>query len=810
MIAKRVIAALAITAATVGFTAPAVARASGPGVAGRAATSAASLAPVAMAAAAPAGASGAPIGVVHSAIAGRTSGRSAAGEASRFAAPSVQRIVLITGDVVLLTTAPDGRQQAAVAHHATTGAGAQFQTFNRGSDLYVVPASALPYLGRTLDPSLFDVTALGRSGHPTQYRVAVRSAPGRTHAALAGIRLRSTGSDASTGGVDAATGPTFGRALARQAVRDRSSGRYGGGLFAGISSISVLPGPARADGRRSSPATTGRGIHRTPSAGGSAASVARSVSPDFPMYTVSLKGIDAAGAPDSGDSIEIINLDDLRRYNGFPFFNKGLAKVSLPAGHYRVLVSFVDFTSNFTLRTVLSPEFTVSGNRSLRIDARSANAKVRMTTPRPATVLEKDMTLAIGDARGQLFTSGFAVDGPSTMYVSPTTAPPSIGVLHYYVDEQAASPVGAPASYTYSLKYPSDGVIPAHQTYVATGANLAHRAATIDGDGSHRSSMASELSALPWEDFLFALLDPVSTPLARTEYYSANSQLAWQYDLISEVNQATFDFEGEYTETWRTFAPGAAPATHWLHQPLHPRAVEGPISPGETICPVCISGTTAEVFVFPFGDNQIDHYGFPAAPAPGNTERTTWDVKADSTTIASGTDFLQGQVAVPTAAKTLRLDYRTERAGKNFALSTRTATSWFLPVDSATQPLPPGWLCTDATGSRSCAVLPALTSSYALPTSSSGALAPGARRGTVTIGHLSGAPALALKSIVVSDSFDGGAWKPVRLRSTGAGSYQMSLRVPASAHTASLQIHAVDAAGSGITQAITNAFAVTG
>lgn len=91
-----------------------------------------------MAAAAPAAASGALISVVHGAIARRTSGRGAAGEPTRFAAPSVRRIVLITGDVVRLTTAPDGRQQAAVAHHATTGAGAQFQTFNRGSDLYVV------------------------------------------------------------------------------------------------------------------------------------------------------------------------------------------------------------------------------------------------------------------------------------------------------------------------------------------------------------------------------------------------------------------------------------------------------------------------------------------------------------------------------------------------------------------------------------------------------------------------------------------------------------------------------------------------
>jgi hypothetical protein len=76
-----------------------------------------------------------------------------------------RRVMLITGDIVTVSTPAGGRQAASVVRAASHGPGAQFRTFSRGADLYVVPQSAVPYLGSTLSPALFDVTALARQQH---------------------------------------------------------------------------------------------------------------------------------------------------------------------------------------------------------------------------------------------------------------------------------------------------------------------------------------------------------------------------------------------------------------------------------------------------------------------------------------------------------------------------------------------------------------------------------------------------------------------------------------------------------------------
>src|SRR5262245_16694313 len=53
-----------------------------------------------------------------------------------------------------------GRVLTRVIPTARTGPAAALQTLRVGGDAYVIPSSARPYLGRHLDPALFDVTRL--------------------------------------------------------------------------------------------------------------------------------------------------------------------------------------------------------------------------------------------------------------------------------------------------------------------------------------------------------------------------------------------------------------------------------------------------------------------------------------------------------------------------------------------------------------------------------------------------------------------------------------------------------------------------
>src|SRR5262245_26368905 len=69
-------------------------------------------------------------------------------------------VVLASGERVILGADSAGRVLTRVIPTARTGPAASLQTLRVGGDAYVIPSSARPYLGRHLDPSLFDVTRL--------------------------------------------------------------------------------------------------------------------------------------------------------------------------------------------------------------------------------------------------------------------------------------------------------------------------------------------------------------------------------------------------------------------------------------------------------------------------------------------------------------------------------------------------------------------------------------------------------------------------------------------------------------------------
>src|SRR4051795_11306674 len=67
---------------------------------------------------------------------------------SRGVASTVQ---LVTGDVVILRSDGSGRQTAQIIKAQHSGPGSVFRSYAQGGDQYVVPQSAVPYLGKTLD-----------------------------------------------------------------------------------------------------------------------------------------------------------------------------------------------------------------------------------------------------------------------------------------------------------------------------------------------------------------------------------------------------------------------------------------------------------------------------------------------------------------------------------------------------------------------------------------------------------------------------------------------------------------------------------
>jgi hypothetical protein len=638
-----------------------------------------------------------------------------------------------------------------------------------GPHLYVLPQSAVPYLGSTLDPALFDVTDLAK--HPSDpIRVTFRSASSPAKVPGIAITYRSGITAEGTN-----HGRAFGTALAQQALRDHASPTHTTGLFADVARIS--------------PVTTAPPVAQ----------------PHYPMHTLTIKGIDHAGGPDTGDPVLVYNVDDVRKYAGFAIFNKGIAKVSVPAGHYGADAFFFERDANVSRQSFL-PQFSIRGDATVALDARKATTPVTASTPKPAAPALKTITYGRFDASG----SGLIGDtsgGPDTaMFVQPVTKPVTVGGLHYAAKLRAIGP-----DYSYDLVFPSEGTIPVRQHYVVRAADLATVDSSYPASHTEQRSMDYHTAFLPWQQFAFVTGVEFTTPTRRTEYYTARPDVTWNAIYVSDFSDE-HPYLGMYVTGARTYEPGTTDATTWGGAAGHPRLTEQSVSlrGSNTVCPACVSGSRLDVLGYPFGDNAADHAGYPDDPTPGLTEALRYGIYADGQEVATDTTPLDTDTTLPDGTRTLRIDYDTARTSADFQLSTDVKTRWTVPTSAPTGALPDGWVCADhANPPTDCRVLPLITSSYDLPVNLLGQLRPGAATASLNLGHLAAANAVAFTSAKVKVSFDDGkTWRSVSTTAHDPGRYGLSFKVPTGARFGALQVSARDAFGGTFTQTIQHAFAI--
>ena len=693
---------------------------------------------------------------------------------------SPHQVMLVTGDVVTVSALPGGRQTASVARAHPQGAGGQFQMFSRGTDLYVVPESAVPYLGSTLSLSLFDVTQLARQQRGTgsltvQLTLRRPAAP----AAVPGITMTHRAGLTATGRLSEASARRFGAALATQAGRDHAAAVHASGLFADVARIAPAAAPP-------------------------------TVRPRFQMYTLTMNGINAAGAADTGDFAVIYNVDNLLKYNGSATFVHGRAKISVPAGNYAAICFFYNFATG-AVAEVMLPQFTVTGNRSVTMDARSATAPVSVSTPRPASPAITEVSVARADKLGQTGSYAFLGSGQTSFAAEPATQHISAGQLYYYVYSRLFSPAGAKAPYSYDVEFPSDGAVPADQHYVAQPAGLAAIRSSYPAGHRAQAALDTRFAALPWQSFLFATDLPMTTPVQRTEYYTASPEMAWQGVYYAVFISSSFTLLSEFDSSWRSYQPGESYPTTWGGQPEHPRLLQTDLYLNQVYCPACLAGNTLDLLAFPFGDNSPEHRSYPDGSVPGLSESESYDVYADGVPVTQGSGFLQKKVTVPAGTHQLRIDYNTTRSSPDLTLSTSAATSWTVSTAAPAGALPRGWYC-DFSNHTNCTVLPLLTADYALPVNMLGQLPSGPVSAGIDVSHLAGATDVAVTSLSLQVSFNGGAsWQNATVASQGSGRYAVSFTVPAAAATdgfGALKLHATDAYGGSLSQTIQHAFAV--
>lgn len=735
---------------------------------------------------------------------------SAAGEPHiATAMPSGQPILLIDGTRLSVASLAGHPAGVTVLPGGSGGLAGSVQSVRFAGQTYEFPAAALPYVGRGLDPSLFELSALRRIEKGGRLPVDIRY-QGRLPK-LPGVTVTSSSGGSAAGYLTASSARAFGAALDRQFVTDHPRASYGSdGLFAAGTSIALARTGVRARTRQAP------------------------VRPHYPMHTLTVTGTDLSGTPDTGDFIFVLNVDNPCRFCGLftdqSYFYRGTAKFSAPDGHYFAFADFYDLSSGGQLtaeRLVILSQFQVSGNTTVHVAERTAR-KLLMVTPRPAVPQATTLTLLRSTAAHAGFITIYAWNWHTAVpFWTSSAARPATGTLEAFTAQALASPAGARSSYEYNLIRRSIGafdpryVVPASS--LATVATRTYQDIAANADASLLPLFPDELTFLP-----YSLVYPIHLPSQQTRYMTGNTSVLWFDGYAGSYNPRTGELSGEgQFSTGSIFSAGEHLSLNWNDYPLH----NGLYSylPGvaklahrsHIVNPVSASrtGNVLSVALTPFSDNQPGHYGTGLRVGPGAKFSGTYQIDQNGTKVAGGKvrpdifGVFAALAKLGTTPSTVSLTFDAARTGPDFELSTSGQTTWtWRSAPAQRAKLPTGYYCasllTAGTVTQDCAAQPLMTLGYAVPgLALNGSAGAGRQVLRLTVGHMQPAPATKITKATVQASFDGGkTWKTAQL--TGQdGKYKAVFTAPAGSFV-TLRVSAADANGGQITETIARAYRI--
>lgn len=729
-----------------------------------------------------------------SAAAGSAPAGSAARSAS-VAAVGSRPLLLINGTRLAFRAGPGGRTMAAVLP-SSQGSFAFLITSVSCGQTSEVPADALPFVGRGLDPSLFAVRALQRREHAGRLPVRV-SYRGRRVPALPGVTITHAAAGTADGYLTPGSARKFGAALQRQFLADHARASYGtDGLFARGLSIALAGAPATPRPR-----------------------------PQFVMHTLTVKGRNLAGNPDNGDDVLVFNADNCARF-GDPFetdnlFRHGVTRFSVPAGHYWAVGQFLRVAGGgFQLRLAVLPQFTVSGKTTVHVAERSASSRIAITTARPAVSQMTSFTLVRGGQAGSATSIGWS--GFNTKFwVSRTSTKPTVGSLQSFTSAQLTSPAGAAGvPYAYNLDFPGPaGLIPA-QHFAVRPASLA----TVDeryyqdvpstGAWATFGGTAAQLAG----GGLFSIL-PLKLPGRQIQYMSGGPAILWSSQYWEFTSRSGNLFAGQ-ADSPRTLPAGQHQPENWNRYPLHPapNVSLADASGFLTLPSAGRAGNTLTLDTTPFSDNELGHRGtgFFVGFFGGSDAKVSgrYEIDQNGVRLAAG-NAVNGipPVRLSGHPSVIRFALSAARIGKHYLLSPASATvwTWRSRRDTAAR-VPPAWLCIAESGhgfriTRRCAVQPMMTLRYQVHgLANNGSARPGRQLVGISVGHLQLASAPHITGVHAQVSFDGGvSWQPASVTRPGGGQFRAAFAAPPGAFV-TLRVTATDAAGGSITETILRAY----
>lgn len=674
-----------------------------------------------------------------------------------------------------------------------------------------VPVDALPFLGHGLDPSLFDLAALRRLEQGGRLPVQV-SYQGQVPV-LPGIRITSAAAGTARGYLTAASAVKFGAALRAQYAADHDRASYGtDGLFAHGVSI-ALAGAAEAP----------------------------PVRPQFQMHTLTVHGTDLAGKPDNGDSVVVVNADDSNRFGDLfeveAFFEHGVAKFSVPKGHYWVIGEFVKgiFAKAPDLRDVILPQVSVFHDKAqVNVDERAATSKLQVSTPRPAVpALVTSTVVRTPGQPGGASSALLNILPPGwSLWMNPTHKKPTVGGLESFTQFQLASRISRPGvPYAYDLDFEGPAGLVPSQHFTARPSSLAVIDNRYFQDFRSVGGWTMSGGTRDEVDGGFIVLSgsvPIRLPGHLIEYVTARPGVVWSqtYFQFVDVTPGFPVAAGGQSNAFRSFRPGQRVIENWNDYPLHPQPAvsQGRLAGGlfgGVIPAAARIGDTLALDPVVFSDSTVGHLGAGFLDGAGfdtlavRTVSGRFLIEQNGKRLASG-NAANGlpRVKLSKHPSIVRFTLTARRTDPRYDLSTASDTTWTWrsrPDASAKVPAPWGCLPNggfNGTLIHQCAVQPMMTLNYQVAgLRLDGSTAPGKQVIHLRVGHLQLAGDPAISRATVRVSFNGGkTWQAAKVTKAGQpGRFTVTFAAPAKA-LVTLRATAADRAGGSVFETITSAY----
>ena len=367
------------------------------------------------------------------------------------------------------------------------------------------------------------------------------------------------------------------------------------------------------------------------------------------MHTLTVTGTNLAGKPDTGDVVFVFDADNAQRYDdpveSSSFFDHGIAKFSVPAGHFWALGIFqgpIHGKAGARGLLVVVPQITRPGTSPCTWPREAADSKVQMVTPRPSVpTFNLNVELRHPTPAGSVADFWY-LGGP--LYFSPTTQRPTAGTLQMYVNSQLDSPrqaAGTPYQYNVAYGY-TNGLI-GSQRHVVRPAGLAtvHASYYSDVPTTGYSSRFG-VFAPQWNELFAVLIQPMHVPRTRDRVHDRQPRGPVGGQLRSRPSRT---WPAARPTTLRTFQAGQRLTENWNAYPLHAgynTNLIGAANLAPTLPSASRAGDTLTLDVIPFSDSTPGHGGnvrLHRRPVRRSFDHITghYLIAENGKTIASGT-----------------------------------------------------------------------------------------------------------------------------------------------------------------------------